>query len=222
VEPSSGPPKGWSASVDWFQFKQRDLINQLGPDFLLAHEDSHPGAIVRNPPAAGNTVGTINYINDTYTNTDSQVYHGYDLGIGYNFKTASLGKFRFSVDATYLVNLELSGDELAGTYEQPKWRAIYSAEWEKGDWAAAVFVSYIGRFDQYAASGTDAAASIPSQTVVNPQISYSGFLKTKITIGVRNALDKNPPFDPHSSTGWNSDIHSPEKLFVYVRLAREF
>jgi hypothetical protein len=116
----------------------------------------------------------------------------------------------------------LSGDELAGTYDEPKWRGTFTAEWKKGDWGAAVFIGYIGRFDQYVASGGTAKASIPSQNWINPQISYSGFFKTKITVGARNVFDRDPPFDPHTSTGWNSDISNPEKVFVYVRLSREF
>ena len=222
VEPSTGIAKGFSVSVDWLQFKQKDLINQLGTSFLLAHEDSHPGAIVRNPPAAGETFGVINYINDTYTNTDNQTYRGYDLELGYLLKTKNWGRFHFVANATYLNKLELSGDELAGTYDQPKWRGIFSTDWALGDWSAAIFVSYIGRFDQYAASGKSATASLPSQTLVNPQISYSGLFKTKITLGARNALDRNPPFDPHTSTGWNADIHNSEKAFVYMRVARDF
>jgi len=222
VEPSTGIAKGLSVGVDWLQFKQKDLINQLGTSFLLAHEDSHPGAIVRNPPTAGDPVGIINYINDTYTNTDNQTYRGYDLELGYLLKTKNLGRFHFVANATYLKMLELSGDELAGTYDQPKWRGVFSTDWALGDWSAAIFVSYIGRFDKYAASGTTATASLPSQTLVNPQISYSGLFKTKITLGARNAFDRNPPFDPHTSTGWNADIHNSEKAFVYMRVARDF
>src|SRR5690606_21951341 len=42
-EPRKGKMKGWSFGVDWLQFKQRDLINQLGEDFILSHEDELPG-----------------------------------------------------------------------------------------------------------------------------------------------------------------------------------
>ena len=222
VEPSSGPLEGWSASVDWLQFSQRALIAQLKDDFILAHEDSYPGIVVRNPPTAGETVGTINYIIDPYINADHQKYRGFDLELGYRLKTKLLGLFHFDATATYLGELSLNNDHLAGTYDQPRWRGVFSTEWMKGDWSAAVFVSYIGRFDQYTATGDTATASLPSQTLVNPQISYAGLYKTKITLGVRNAFDRNPPFDPHSSSGWNADIHNPEKLFAYLRVARDF
>jgi iron complex outermembrane receptor protein len=119
-------------------------------------------------------------------------------------------------------DLNVSGDQLAGTYDQPKWRGIFSTEWKKGNWSSAVFIDYTGRFDRFAASGKAPTGSIASQTIVNPQVSYAGLFNTKITIGARNVFDRDPPFDNHTSTGWNSDIHNPEKAFVYVRLEKTF
>lgn len=220
VEPASGPLKGWAAGVDWFEFKQKNLIAQLGEDFILANEDALPGRVVRNPPAAGETVGIINYIIDTYDNIDRQMYRGFDAELSYRFKSAYLGKFKISTSATYLIALNYNSDDFASSYDFPRVRGISSLEWEKGNWASAIFVSYIGPFDKYAESKSD--GKIGSQTAVNPQISYSGFFDVKITLGARNIFDRDPPFDRHTSTGWNSDIHSPEKRFVYLRLEREF
>ncbi|MFT3867998.1 MAG: TonB-dependent receptor [Nibricoccus sp.] len=220
VEPSSGPLKGWAAGLDWFEFKQKDLIAQLGEDFILTNEDTLPGRVVRNPPAAGETVGVINYIIDTYANIDKQTYRGFDAEISYRFKSAYLGKFKISASTTYLTALKYNDDDFASSYNFPRVRAISSLEWEKGNWGSAIFVSYIGTFDKYDESG--AVGKIGSQTLVNPQISYSGLFDVKITLGARNIFDRDPPFDRHTSTGWNSDIHSPEKRFVYLRLEREF
>lgn len=220
VEPASGPLKGWAVGFDWFEFHQRDLIAQLGEDFILENEDSLPGAVVRNPPVGTEPFGVINYIVDNYTNVDKQVYRGFDAELTYRFNTANLGKFKFSSLATYLKTLNYNEDDFASSYNFPRVRGNVSAEWQKGDWGAAVWVIYVGPFDKYDESGAE--GKIGSQTTINPQISYAGFFDVKITLGARNIFDRDPPFDRHSSTGWNADVHSPEKRFLYVRLEREF
>jgi outer membrane receptor protein involved in Fe transport len=218
LEPSKGPLSGWSFSVDWFQFRQEQLINQLGPDFILEHEDTLPGSVVRNPPAAGETVGVINYVIDNYRNTDQQRYRGFDLELSYLLKTASVGRFLFTANSTYLSVLNFSGSELAGTYEFPRWRGTFSTEWTLGNWSARVLLTYVGRFDNYGS----AKGKVASQTIVNPQVSYMWPYKIKTSLGARNVFDRDPPFDSHSSTGWNSDIHNPEKQFVYLRVEKDF
>ncbi len=216
VEPG-GKLKGLAFGVDWFEFKQKNLISQLGPDFILAHEDDLPGLVVRNPPTAGETIGTINYIIDYYRNADRLTYRGFDVDARYDLETTNLGRFRFMAAGTYIHNFIFQGSELAATYNVPRWRATFSVDWRRGDWSAAVFMSYIGGFENY--SNTE---NVSSQVMVNPQISYSGLWKTKITVGARNILNTDPPFDAHSSTGWNSAIHDPEKLFVYMRITKDF
>lgn len=220
LEPSSGPLKGWAVGFDWFEFHQKDLIAQLGEDFILENEDSLPGAVVRNPPTGTEPFGVINYINDTYKNIDRQIYRGFDAELTYRFKTEYLGKFKFSALATYLKTLSYDETDLASSYNTPRVRGNVSMEWQQGNWSSSVFVSYIGPFDKYKETG--AKGKVGSQTTINPQISYAGFFDVKITLGARNIFDRDPPFDRHSSMGWDADIHSPEKRFVYVRLEREF
>ncbi|HLP06738.1 MAG TPA: TonB-dependent receptor [Opitutaceae bacterium] len=220
IEPI-GALKGFSVAVDWFQFKQKDLIAQLGPDLILSLEDQLPGAVVRNPPTGGDAVGVINYINDTYANVDKLTYRGFDFDLRYDLHTKNAGDFRFNVAATFMSQYVYTGgdeaSELAGTYNLPQWRSTYSVDWRRGNWSAAIFVEHVGTFLNY-----DKQGRIGNQLLVNPQISYAGWRNLKVTLGARNIFDRDPPFDRHSSTGWNADIHNPEKAFVYVRLEREW
>ncbi len=220
IEPT-GSLKGLAISVDWFQFKQKNLIAQLGDDFILAHEDELPGKVVRNAPAAGETVGVINYINDAYDNFDGLTYRGFDFDVRYDFETANWGTFRLNAAATFMSQYAYKGSsgisQLAGEYNQPKWRSTYSVEWRRGNWGAAVFCEHVGTFRNY-----DEEGYISNQFLVNPQISYSGFKGARITLGARNVLNDDPPFDRYSSTGWDSDIHNPQKAYVYLRVEKEW
>ncbi len=217
VSPSSGLLKNLDLSVDWLQFKQKDLIAQLGEDFILKNEDNLPGLVVRNPPGAGETFGVINYINDSYLNIASQTYRGIDVELNYVWTTTSLGRFTFNLGGTYLEKLRYNSDSYEGTYDYPRWRSVYTADWELGDWSASVVVDYIGAFKNYSDVG-----SVKHQTTVNPQISYRGYHRIKFTVGARNVFNEDPPFDEHSSTGYNNDISNPEKAFVYFRMEKDF
>jgi outer membrane receptor protein involved in Fe transport len=213
----TGKLQGLELSVDWLQFKQKDLIDQLGEDFILAHEDSLPGRVVRNPPAAGETVGVINYLNDTYANINRQTYRGIDFDILYTLRTASAGRFVFEAGGTYLQKLHYIDDDLEGTYDVPRWRGTFTTAWELGAWSASAVIDYIGAFENYSEVG-----DVKHQIQVNPQISYKGFHDIKFTVGARNVFNEDPPFDEHSSTGFNNDISNPEKAFVYFRMERDF
>jgi len=217
IEPTKGALKGWALTLDGFEFKQTGLIAQLGDDFILAHEDTFPGLVVRNPPTAGQTVGVINYIVDTYQNIDTQTYKGVDVALRYDWKTASVGTFRFTADSTYLHSLTYNDSETAGTYSAPRFRSNFTTDWRRKNWSAAVLVSYLGRYANYNGKG-----NIAAQIVVNPQITYSGFYHTDITVGARNVFDRDPPLDLHSSTAYNNNINDPEKTFVYLRVSKDF
>ncbi|PTX91506.1 TonB-dependent receptor [Opitutus sp. ER46] len=216
-EPTLPALKGLSVSIDAFQFKQTQLISQLGESFILKNEDTLPGKVIRNAPAAGETYGTINYIIDTYDNIDEQTYRGVDVEVAYDFKTSRLGRFRFVASGTYLSEFKLNSTDYAGTYNQPRWRSVFSTTWSKGNWSAAVYANYIGTFENYNEVG-----DMSSQIIINPQVSYTGFGRTKITLGARNVFDRNPPFDSSASTGWDSDIHESEKQFVYLRVSKDW
>lgn len=216
VEPE-GVLKGFSFGIDWFQFKQKNLISQLGADYILLHEDELPGLVVRAAPTGGDSVGSVSYVNDTYRNANHLTYRGFDATTRYDLKTDALGWFRFTASATFMPQFIYEGSEWAGTYNQPKWRGTFSTDWHKGDWSAAIFMDYVGRFDNYSGGG-----SVSSQVMINPQVTYAGLWKSKITLGARNIFDRDPPFDSHSSTGWNANIHDPQKAFVYVRIAKDF
>jgi iron complex outermembrane receptor protein len=162
-------------------------------------------------------VGVISYINDVYMNIDRQTYQAVDIETRYDWKTSRAGDFRLIANATWVYDFSYNDTQYTGTYNQPRWRSAFTFEWERGDWSAALLVAHIGRFQNY-----DEDGYIRSQIIVNPEVTYSGLWKTRLTVGARNALDRDPPFDPHSSSGWDTDIHDPEPLFVYVRLGKDW
>ena len=56
---------------------------------------------------------------------------------------------------------------------------------------------------------------------INAQIAYAGLWNSKITLGVRNLLDEDPPFHSLEWYGFFRG-HQTEKRFWYLRLEKEF
>jgi hypothetical protein len=65
-------------------------------------------------------------------------------------------------------------------------------------------------------------ARVTDQIVVNPQVAYKGFWNSTITLGVRNALDGNPPRDLSDSKLLNENVNYVEPAFWYMRWSKEW
>ncbi len=224
--------KGFSFEVAGFQYKQDNLITRDSADFTLRNELVLPaGRVVRQPLtaeeiAAGVTVGRLDYINTDWYNSNENKLRGLDFAVRYRWEHSRLGLFRLGVDATYYDTAErklvnslgvLSTVDDDQTYSLPLWRGTATLAWQKGDWAASIFLNYIGEYPNPDFPG------INPYVRVNPKISYSGWWDTNITIGVNNVFDKQPPFDlSRGSDAYLSGVHDPMPRFVYVRIGREF
>src|SRR5690606_18962184 len=74
----------------------------------------------------------------------------------------------------------------------PDTRANLGVTWSHGDFGATVLANYIGDSSQF----TDGAMQhYPSWTTLDAQVSWSTPWKGKLTLGVRNAGDREPPLD---------------------------
>ncbi|MBA4138722.1 MAG: hypothetical protein C0518_15560 [Opitutus sp.] len=232
-----GPLKGVAFDVGYFKFDQSSLITRDSAQFTLTNELTLPaGRVVRKPLtpaeiAAGITVGTIDYVSTDWYNSSKQIYEGYDFGVSYTLKTQKLGQFRFGAEATYVANFERENinslgattiTDLDGTDGSALWRGNFTVAWRKADWAASVFVNYLGEMPTTVLVSGTTSPKQEAQFIVNPQVSYSGLWGTRVTVGVRNVLDEDPPFYVPASQGYNAGIALIEPQFWYVRLSREF
>jgi iron complex outermembrane receptor protein len=225
------PPflRGLDIGVDYFRFDSTDLITRFTAAQILAGElagdPAFTSLVVRNPPTDGSGIGTIQFVQTAWTNAAVRKYQGYDFNIRYQFDTNNLGRFRLQTSATYLDELSFGGPNNAGTRLLPRTRGNFTAAWSRGDWAASLFVNYIGyRYGTGQLSGTAKVTNdrYSSQVIVNPQVSYSGLFRTKLTLGVRNVLDRDPPLDYGEAERWTPGVNNPEPLFWYLRASREF
>jgi iron complex outermembrane receptor protein len=210
-----------SFGVEYFKFEQENLIDRLTAAQILANPSFY-NLVQRNPAAPGETVGTIANVVATWQNLSRGEYEGYDFDVSWLLPENELGRFRINLAATYIANQEATaatGDliDYDGEYSYPQFRGTATFAWNRGDWAASLFVHHIGEYlDNFG------LARVSAQTVLNPQIAYKRFFGATLTVGMRNALDKDPPRDLSDSKLVNENTNYVEPAFWYVRLSKEF
>ena len=204
-------------NVDYFHFDQTNLIDSLDAADILDNLDLFGDLVIRNAPAPGETIGTIDSVITTFQNLATAKWEGYDFGVSWDHTFERAGRIRANLAATYVDHYLFEDFEYAGTYNYPDWRGTATFAWNRGDWAASLYVTYIGKYEQLFTEG-----DVNEQWLFNPQIAFSGFYDTTLTVGVRNVFDKAPPVDQSDTTLTNPAINPIEPAFWYVRLSRDF
>ena len=206
-----------SFGVDYIHYDQTDLLGRLSATDILSDLDSYSDLVLRNTPAPGETIGTINGVLTTWQNLNEATYSAYDFNVRWVLPENSLGQFRFEASWTYLADYDFNGLDQDGTYNLPLNRGNFTMAWKKGDWSTAIYVNHIGAYED-----NFAIQDVGEQVLINPQIAYSGYEDTKITFGVRNALDRAPPRDLSDAKLVNEGVNNPEPLFWYLRVSRNW
>lgn len=229
--------EGLTLTVDYIQLEQENVLAQLS-DFY-GYNEFFTGAAAGDPLFADKVVrdpvsNEVLFLRDVYENISKASYQGWDILLSYAWETDSLGDFYVTLNTTYLESYKIDDDERAGNSLRPRINSNFSLAWHRGDWDASVFVQYIqgrevndwtadlsGWFD-ISENFVVIQYDIDDQYVVNPRVSYSGFLDSKITLGVNNVLNSNPPVDPNQTAGYLAGVNNGKPLFWYFSWEKEF
>jgi outer membrane cobalamin receptor len=234
LERGSGRASPFSSimlGINWTEIRYENLVTIPDEDWVIEEEDrleeiypSRNIQIVREPPSPGDpyTVGRIDTINLVWINQRSARYEGYDFWFEWPLELEELGNLRLRWDGTWIESLNYSdfGEQIGKEWElQFRWTA--SAIWSKGAWQTALYFQYL---DGVPASEWHRANNLPvpgSVLRINAQVSYSGWKETKVTLGVRNLMNEDPPLYYDSYYGGHP-MHPKEMRFWYLRLEKTF
>ncbi|MBI2515796.1 MAG: TonB-dependent receptor [Opitutae bacterium] len=210
-----------SFGVDYFKFDQENLISRLTASQILTNP-AFTHLVVRNAPTPGDTIGTISGVLTTWQNLSVGKYEGYDFNVRWVLPRRSYGQIRAELSGTYIDSQEFTTAtgalvDVDGEYSSPQFRGTATFAWNKGDWAASLFVTHIGHYmDAFQ------IARIKSQTIYSPQVAYKGWFNSTITVGVRNILNQDPPIDLSDSKLVNENTNWVEPAFWYVRWSKDW
>lgn len=226
IQPKAVP--GLSLSVDYYKVEVRDRIGPpASAAIILANPDLFPGAVDRAAPTASdlanNLPGELIRIRTVLGNYGTAETDGVDLAAEYRFTTDRLGRFVVRAAGSRIFHSrirsrpDLGEVDTAGTYEVPRFRGNGSISWNRERIGAAVTVDYLSGFDDAAPS----ARRVKPQTVTGAQLSYDFPYETKVTLGVSNLFDRDPPATA-SSTGYAEATNYFLPRFVYVDVTKKF
>jgi iron complex outermembrane receptor protein len=222
--------KGLSFSVDYFDVQITNQINSLGATYLLSAEGRRlfPDKITRDPPAADGTPGRITRIGTISGNLGFQLYRGVDYGLRYGLRNTRLGSFTFDANASQVLKKGSDAGTGSGFVNNTglafdvEWRYNYSLGWTYKNWGARVVSDVVGKY--FNDNWTTAGWGENVFAIVSPSVTYRGFRRTTLTLGVTNVFDSRPPAVGHRALGFDDRVYGAGALGIsgLVRVRREF
>lgn len=200
----SGGLSNLSLEVNYYDIRVKNAIAAVDPNLTLNN-----CALLGDAASCALTVrtanGFVNEIDGTLQNLDSIRTKGLDAVFNIRTRETSAGQFGFNANATWLLKYVLSasngfvvidrkGTE-RGSPDQafPKFKGNFTADWSIGGFDAAFTGRYI---DSVVEAGPNGPNKLNSRFYGDVQLSFSpGFWndRFKITAGVNNVFDKDPP-----------------------------
>ncbi|KAA1154075.1 TonB-dependent receptor [Pseudoalteromonas fuliginea] len=230
------PTAEFGLSVDVWSITQDNKIDEeeFGPIYAAECGNQSSTVCVRLAPTGGASLGTIQKIHSTFKNLSSQEVSGVDVSANYNHSLDDLGLLKFNLEWAYQDKFEKDGRDYTGEYGYPEHRFIFSTNWEIGDFNTNVNISYVGEFEDTPDIDFDGnldfdsntSRMIDSQTLVDLQTSYRITESTKISLGVNNLFDEEPPFAIGDGDGdlygYASGVHNPRGRYLYTKVSFSF
>jgi iron complex outermembrane receptor protein len=222
-----------SASIDFWQIKRKNEINQVQTTTAIANGD-----VVRDPstadPAIPGDPGAISVVLANYVNSAQTLVRGVDLDLRHGINLGSnRGNLTLSAVWTHLfkwLRTEQDGTErdFAGTHGNcditnctgtPDDRVNLSASWERDAWRVTAMANFRGKLDNVLfkndpdgcaftyANGDDApgGCKIASFTSIDLSVRWAPSKRMEVFATIQNLFDKVAPLDPltYGATSYN-------------------
>ena len=252
--PQAPALKGLTIGVDYWDVNRTGTVTNNYQDTVNRFFGRAPGAAAGSAPGGllpGESVvlfpnGDIKVVNSVFFNIGETKVAGLDYSLNYVLKTDRLGRFEFSTiwsQYTHYLQRSAAGGQFYELVNQAtgggtgsddgylRWRGRTELNWSYRGLSAGYTATYTdGFWDVDGNTGNDFFVS-PTwisdvQVGYNFQNKFGAWLAdTKLTVGVRNVFDRNPPFasgNAGNSTGYPGFLYSSEGRFWYVSLNRKF
>jgi iron complex outermembrane receptor protein len=229
------PNKDFHVGFDVFDIKVKDQI-VIGNISYLYYLGSPALAQQYSYLITRDAQGHIISLNGINANIGTTRTNGIDVDAKARF-ASSLGKFTFALNGTYVNKYELSRPD--GTVSAladanavidqangpvlPRWKHVASLTLDSAPWSVTLIDNFqSGYHDLISDFGQD-GGHIGAYETFDLQGSYTGFKDLTITAGVRNLLDKNPPYSNtggqvYFQAGYDAGYGDPRGRFVYLAL----
>jgi iron complex outermembrane receptor protein len=235
------PTSNISMTFDFFKVNLEETIaNGIPAAVILSDLAKYGNLITRGAPTAGfpNVPGPITQINQTNINQGRTKLAGFEIDWRFGLPLKQYGKLAVNLSGTYFDKFDTENPD--GTFTGnvdtpnvstsgliPRWRHYLSLNWVFGPWSSTLAQNYQGDYQDVAGNFSNAGdplRTVSAYTTYDLQTTYSGVKSWKLTVGMRNVLDKDPPFTNTGGTvsfqaGYDPQYGDPRGRFIYARAA---
>lgn len=231
------PTRNVTLGVDYFYIKQRQLIGAVGADTQLQDfvDNFSPATRTSSSQYAGNivtrfdaTTGTnvIDYVGNFNQNLGTQITKGIDFSFRTRLPVQSYGAFTVNYESTYIISQknrqpgQAEATEGAGQFflfgPVQRYKQVITGTWDYGPYGAAVVYNWGSGYQDF--SGNRRVSANESWDVLG---SYTAFKSLKVSLGIKNLLDRNPPISDQQQyfqIGYDPTVGDPHGRAYYARL----
>lgn len=231
------PVPEFSASVDWWDIKREGTIQT----FTLATFINNYGLLqqyfIRDP-----VTGNITDVDTRWVNAGETRTKGLEVSLR-GGAPALGGRLSAGLDISYLLEKKSRllttsnfGPSEVGVFTRSselgiRWKHSAFVSWQTGAWTGTLRNQYSGKYAGYVPPGVANGSVAPAQwdPVVKPyslwhaSVAWSGIKNLNLVFGVKNLLDKDPPYansyDTNTGSGssWEPRVADPRgRSFVFT------
>ena len=237
-------PTNWfSVGVDYWSIKIDNVIGTPGETAIFSDmvAAEAAGTLVRYAPGSAGCQGAgspplpcpVNFGIQNLVNLSTLETSGFDLNFSLRSPATEVGRFTFAFTGTKYFEWkqkEAGGDDvdLIGRYGGgvaativnsgstgafPKWKHSANFGWSRGPWNANVHQTYVHGYED-----AGATRRVGSWSVFDVNASYTGFRNWSLTLGIKNVMDRDPPYTRQSQAfqvGYDPSIADPTGRFFW-------
>jgi iron complex outermembrane recepter protein len=199
------PTPDFSTSIDFFSIRLTDVVDTPDLQYMLdqnALNGGFAGALLRDASyCSSENPGCLVWIETQAQNVAYKKTRGIDAATDYSLGIPGIGEFSLSLNATYLLSLDMRESALRpevdvlaeGTLgEAARLKGGVQLGWKNGPWASSVYINYIGSITPLSTNFVD---RVGSYTTVNLSVGYRLPWNGELRLGVNNVFDRQPPLD---------------------------
>ncbi len=241
------PTRGLSLGLDYVSILLDDRINFLPAQQIFAQcPDGVTGQtcylIHRGPidPAYPTLPGPIVQVDQFLTNLGKQKASAIDFNLQFVAPPQDWGRLKLTYTGTYTI--ENRRQQLDGSYPNqvnhysivggnpgviPYWHHYLVLDWNYGPWSVTVTENFqTGGYDQSPGPGTGTQSrTIGDYDIWNVGVIYAGLRNWTLSAGIKNLLDRDPPFSNQSQNyqvGYDPSYADPHGRLYWVGLGYAF
>ena len=227
---------GLSAGIDYWKINKSGTIGTLSEDTLFTYLGRFENTNVsRGPPdpAFPTLPGPIRYVALVTQNLGELRTSGLDVSVAWRGPATPLGRFAFNLNGTYIAQWQqqLDGVNFVSAVGRsvvgpvPRWRHYLTLNWSNGPWGGTLAQTFSSGYTDANLDGAGRERRVGAFDIWDLQGTYTGFENTKIALGIKNLLDRDPPFSNQSALGqvmYDPRYADPRGRVFYAQLTMAF